>query len=157
MLGKKQQPSKPEPPTAAEFTIDTDPNVNYRIKEPWTALALDNLRGFSVQLACAGGSGAIAKTAVAPLERAKVRGARQHQGGSGADQTSCSSLTTCSSIPLAGVFATGVAPLCMDLEMHWVLNIEAGPLDIHRCACAAAAAIPADPAAGAADELLAAV
>lgn len=35
-------------------------------------LALDNIRGFLIQLACAGGSGAIAKTAVAPLERVKV-------------------------------------------------------------------------------------
>lgn len=37
-------------------------------------LALDNIQGFLIQLACAGGSGAIAKTAVAPLERVKVSG-----------------------------------------------------------------------------------
>lgn len=35
-------------------------------------LALDNIQGFLIQLACAGGSGAIAKTAVAPLERVKI-------------------------------------------------------------------------------------
>ena len=40
--------------------------------EPWTATYFDNLKLFSVQLACAGGSSAIAKTAVAPLERVKA-------------------------------------------------------------------------------------
>lgn len=39
-------------------------------------LALDNIQGYLIQLACAGGSGAIAKTAVAPLERVKVINAR---------------------------------------------------------------------------------
>jgi len=42
-------------------------------QESWAATLLDNARQFGTQLACAGGSGAIAKTAVAPLERAKVR------------------------------------------------------------------------------------
>ena len=42
-------------------------------KEPWTATIWDHLGLFSLQLASAGGSGAIAKTAVAPLERVKVR------------------------------------------------------------------------------------
>lgn len=64
--------SKKEPSQTIDFVIDKNPQANYRFKEPWTSLALDNLRGFSVQLACAGGSGAIAKTAVAPLERVKV-------------------------------------------------------------------------------------
>ncbi|KAI8463414.1 MAG: mitochondrial carrier domain-containing protein [Monoraphidium minutum] len=41
-------------------------------QESWAARFLDNARQFSVQLVCAGGSGAIAKTAVAPLERAKI-------------------------------------------------------------------------------------
>lgn len=41
-------------------------------------LALDNIQGFLIQLACAGGSGAIAKTAVAPLERVKVRQSSKH-------------------------------------------------------------------------------
>lgn len=45
-------------------------------QESWAAAFLDNARQFSVQLVCAGGSGAMAKTAVAPLERAKVRAAR---------------------------------------------------------------------------------
>ena len=44
-------------------------------KEPWTATYFDNLKLFSVQLACAGGSSAIAKTAVAPLERVKASSA----------------------------------------------------------------------------------
>ncbi|KAF8055733.1 cation/proton exchanger 4 [Scenedesmus sp. PABB004] len=74
--GPQQHPPPPvqqqqQAQQAAEFTIDTAPH-SYRMREPWTALALDNLRGFSVQLACAGGSGAIAKTAVAPLERVKI-------------------------------------------------------------------------------------
>jgi hypothetical protein len=42
-------------------------------QESWAAVLLENARQFGVQLVCAGGSGAIAKTAVAPLERAKVR------------------------------------------------------------------------------------
>jgi hypothetical protein len=54
------------------YLTDNNPHTNYRHKEPWTSLALDNLHGFAIQLACAGGSGAIAKTAVAPLERVKV-------------------------------------------------------------------------------------
>lgn len=41
-------------------------------KEPWTASLWDSMQRFSVQLASAGGSGALAKTAVAPLERVKV-------------------------------------------------------------------------------------
>lgn len=45
---------------------------HYKFKEPWTVLALDNIQGFLIQLACGGGAGAIAKTAVAPLERVKV-------------------------------------------------------------------------------------
>lgn len=44
----------------------------YRYQEPWTAALFDNARALSLQLVCAGGSGAIAKTAVAPLERVKV-------------------------------------------------------------------------------------
>uniref|UniRef100_A0A383VTZ2 ADP,ATP carrier protein n=1 Tax=Tetradesmus obliquus TaxID=3088 RepID=A0A383VTZ2_TETOB len=64
----KQQDAKAE----FEFPIDNNPHTNYRHQEPWTALALDNLHGFAIQLACAGGSGAIAKTAVAPLERVKI-------------------------------------------------------------------------------------
>jgi hypothetical protein len=47
---------------------------HYKFKEPWTVLALDNIQGFLIQLACGGGAGAIAKTAVAPLERVKVNG-----------------------------------------------------------------------------------
>ena len=42
-------------------------------RQPWTATIWDYLTEFSVQLLVAGGSGAIAKTAVAPLERVKVR------------------------------------------------------------------------------------
>lgn len=43
-------------------------------QESWAVNFLENTRQFGVQLICAGGSGAIAKTAVAPLERAKVGG-----------------------------------------------------------------------------------
>lgn len=64
--------NKKGPTETVDFVIDTNPQANYRFKEPWTSLVVDNVRGFSVQLACAGGSGAIAKTAVAPLERVKV-------------------------------------------------------------------------------------
>lgn len=35
-------------------------------------LVLHQLKSFGIQLLCSGGSGALAKTAVAPLERAKV-------------------------------------------------------------------------------------
>lgn len=56
-----------------DFFIDPTSHP-HRFKEPWTDLALDNLQGFLIQLVCAGGSGAIAKTAVAPLERVKVIG-----------------------------------------------------------------------------------
>ena len=42
-------------------------------KEPWTATVWDQLNQFSLQLAVVGGSGALAKTAMAPLERVKVR------------------------------------------------------------------------------------
>jgi hypothetical protein len=42
-------------------------------RQPWTATIWDYLTEFSVQLAVTGGSGAIAKTTVAPLERVKVR------------------------------------------------------------------------------------
>lgn len=64
--------NKKGPTETVDFVIDTNPQANYRFKEPWTSLVVDNVRGFSVQLACAGGSGAIAKTAVAPLERVKI-------------------------------------------------------------------------------------
>jgi hypothetical protein len=56
------------------FPIEPTAAPTYRFKEPWTATLVDNLRSFGIQLVCAGGSGAIAKTAVAPLERVKVKG-----------------------------------------------------------------------------------
>jgi hypothetical protein len=56
--------------TAAGAAPPLNPAWN---QESWAATFLDNARQFGVQLVCAGGSGAIAKTAVAPLERAKVR------------------------------------------------------------------------------------
>lgn len=46
--------------------------AEYLYRDPWAARALYNLHGFSVQLLINGGSGAIARTAVAPLERAKI-------------------------------------------------------------------------------------
>jgi hypothetical protein len=59
--------------SSIDFFIDTpSQQPHYKFREPWTVLAMDNIQGFLIQLACAGGSGAIAKTAVAPLERAKV-------------------------------------------------------------------------------------
>ena len=39
----------------------------------WTTRVFDSTKLFSVQLLTLGGSGALAKTAVAPLERVKVR------------------------------------------------------------------------------------
>lgn len=42
------------------------------IPEPWAATVWDTLKLFSLQLGTLGGSSAIAKTAVAPLERVKV-------------------------------------------------------------------------------------
>lgn len=57
---------------SSDFFTEPASQPHYRFKEPWTVLALDNIQGFLIQLACAGGSGAIAKTAVAPLERVKV-------------------------------------------------------------------------------------
>ena len=53
--------------------LNKSPNIAF--KEPWTAALYDQLRLFSVQLLCSGGSGALAKTAVAPLERIKVMAA----------------------------------------------------------------------------------
>lgn len=41
-------------------------------QEPWSASAWDNLRLFSLHLVAIGGSGALARTALAPLERIKV-------------------------------------------------------------------------------------
>lgn len=56
--------------------LNKSPNVAF--KEPWTAALYDQLRLFSVQLLCSGGSGALAKTAVAPLERIKILRQVQH-------------------------------------------------------------------------------
>ncbi|GFR50815.1 hypothetical protein Agub_g13090, partial [Astrephomene gubernaculifera] len=47
-------------------------------KEHWTAALSDQLRLFGVQLICTGGSSAIAKTVVAPLERIKILRQVQH-------------------------------------------------------------------------------
>lgn len=41
-------------------------------QEPWSASAWDSLRLFSLHLVAIGGSGALARTALAPLERIKV-------------------------------------------------------------------------------------
>eukprot|EP00877_Chromochloris_zofingiensis_P005931 jgi/Chrzof1/1591/Cz10g13190.t1 len=54
------------------YTPDSSPDPSIKFKEPWTVSVVDNLRSFGTQLVCAGGSGAIAKTAVAPLERIKI-------------------------------------------------------------------------------------
>lgn len=56
------------PPFLAERT----PPSSYKFKQHWGPAFLDNMWRFSIQLVCAGGSGALAKTAVAPLERVKV-------------------------------------------------------------------------------------
>ena len=45
-----------------------------RIKESWVAALPDHAKALGVQLLCSGGSGALARTAVAPLERIKVCG-----------------------------------------------------------------------------------
>ena len=45
------------------------------VQETWSAGAFDSLRLFSLHLTAIGGSGAAARTAVAPLERIKVRSA----------------------------------------------------------------------------------
>lgn len=58
--------------SSSDVFLEPAAQHHYKFKEPWTVLALDSIQGFLVQLACAGGSGAIAKTAVAPLERVKV-------------------------------------------------------------------------------------
>lgn len=47
------------------------------VQEPWSAGAFDSLKLFSLHLMAMGGSGAAARTAVAPLERIKVRIALQ--------------------------------------------------------------------------------
>ncbi len=47
------------------------PHRYYR--EPWSATLLDQAKLFASHLLCVAGSGALAKTAVAPLERIKVR------------------------------------------------------------------------------------
>lgn len=59
------------PSTSLPFPLEPTPTT-YRFKEPWTATLADNVRALGIQMVCAGGSGAIAKTAVAPLERVKV-------------------------------------------------------------------------------------
>lgn len=41
-------------------------------KEPWTASFFEHFYRFSLDLASTGASAAIAKTSIAPLERAKV-------------------------------------------------------------------------------------
>jgi hypothetical protein len=58
--------------SSSDVFLEPAAQHHYKFKEPWTVLALDNIQGFLIQLACAGGSGAIAKTTVAPLERVKV-------------------------------------------------------------------------------------
>ncbi|KAG2487872.1 hypothetical protein HYH03_013585 [Edaphochlamys debaryana] len=47
-------------------------------KEHWTAALADQAQLFSVQLVCSGGSGAVARTVVAPLERIKILRQVQH-------------------------------------------------------------------------------
>ncbi|GLI65280.1 hypothetical protein VaNZ11_008772, partial [Volvox africanus] len=47
-------------------------------KEHWTAALSDQMRLFTVQLVCSGGSSAIAKSVVAPLERIKILRQVQH-------------------------------------------------------------------------------
>lgn len=59
-------PSRPPPPPGAT------PHPHHRHKVHWGATLTDNLRLFAVQLACTGGAGAAARTAVAPLERVKL-------------------------------------------------------------------------------------
>lgn len=59
---------------STSFLAESTPPSSYRFKQHWGPAFLDTLWSFSIQLVCAGGSGAIAKTAVAPLERVKVRG-----------------------------------------------------------------------------------
>lgn len=75
-------------PGGGELPPDPQPRVSKlhgqpgnAFKQPWTASLYDQLRLFSVQLLCSGGSGALAKTAVAPLERIKA----SRGGGPGCD------------------------------------------------------------------------
>lgn len=52
---------------------EVSPNYDYVGPNDYQMdLILHQVRSFVVQLLCSGGSGALAKTAVAPLERAKV-------------------------------------------------------------------------------------
>ena len=50
----------------------TQPAFIASYKEPWTASAFEHFYRFSLDLASTGASAAIAKTAIAPLERAKA-------------------------------------------------------------------------------------
>ena len=70
-MGKPGKPDQSELPFSAEST----PPSSIRFKSHWGPEFLDTAWRFSIQLTCAGGSGALAKTAVAPLERVKVCGA----------------------------------------------------------------------------------
>ena len=50
----------------------TQPALIASYKEPWTASAFEHFYRFSLDLASTGASAAMAKTAIAPLERAKA-------------------------------------------------------------------------------------
>ena len=62
-------------PSDGRYTVNsprTQPAFVASYKEPWTASAFEHFYRFSLDLASTGASAAIAKTAIAPLERAKA-------------------------------------------------------------------------------------
>jgi hypothetical protein len=69
---------KPNKKPETEVVFSNTSSNTYKYQDTWRATMLDSLWLFTLQLLSAGGSGAIAKTAVAPLERAKVGDAALH-------------------------------------------------------------------------------
>lgn len=70
--------------TSAQWSPPREPHRSYKTgqamyQDAWEASALETMRQLTITLLCAGGSGALAKTAVAPLERVKVQHASYGQ------------------------------------------------------------------------------
>lgn len=69
-MGQGTAPALTPQSNSSSLRNGSHPGLLY--EDRWEASAIETMRLFTIQLLCAGGSGAIAKTAVAPLERVKI-------------------------------------------------------------------------------------